>query len=382
MKKKKLILSVCVGLCVVLSALVLAIAFCYKEPKHEHVLGENKTYHICNDYIYYTKKCQDGCDVAFETSASLTEIMTNISRDDNIVLDEDVTIKEEIFVQSFYGDGVNPVALDININFDLNGYTISTDIQQSANSSLFMFNVNRGNVNFNIKNGIIKSSDLLYIFRFKNNFLNDKSINVNIDNIYASVKGVRTTPLFIDGCVGVELNCTNSKFISKNSTTSNNNFGVGAFINSDSTLNFTNCYFEGGDGVYIKRGVANFKKCEFVNEGLVTYTPQDTPTFSAIGASFVADSYATEDGYTKIQATIIDCSMISKASSKTIYVIETRKTTALTSGYNTESKIDVQSCKFDGNPITNQIIQYPNSQPPQLILGTQIWACGDITLDN
>ena len=158
MKKKRLILIICSCICVLLASAVVTIAFTYSPPKHKHVFAEDKTYHICNNGIYYTKTCKDGCIVSFETKATFTDVLSSVTEIDNIVLDENVILTEDVIVKSFAGSGDDVQDIELNINLDLNGFTLSTNVENSQNNSLFMFNANRGSVEFNVKNGRIENS--------------------------------------------------------------------------------------------------------------------------------------------------------------------------------------------------------------------------------
>ena len=322
MKKNRLVLIISSCMCVVLAGIVMAIAFLHTPYTHKHKLGEAKTYHVHNDGIYYTRLCQDGCEVAFETKASLNDVMSTVTAEDKIVLDEDVTLTEEVLIKSFSGAGDDLQELELNINFDLNNFTLSTNIDTTQNDSLFMFNANRGKVVLNVKNGKIESQDVSYIFRFKNNRISGENIEVNIDNLECEVTGIQATPLFASECMKMKLNANNSKFVSCNSGTYKGDYGVGVFINSDSEFNFNKCYFEGGDAVYVKSGIVNLNGCHLVNAGLASHTSQSVDTFSAVGACLVADNYATKRAISQYAITIENCSMESRASFKMIYVIE------------------------------------------------------------
>lgn len=383
MKKKRIILSICACVCIVLSGIVVAIAFSHTTPKHEHVLSESKTYHICDDHIYYTRMCQDGCEVTFETKATLNDVISTVSEDDNIVLDEDVKLTEELVIKSFAGQGNSVQDLELNINLDLNNCTLSSDVADKQNNAMFMFNANRGEIAFNIKNGKITSKDLSYIFKFKNNKFVGDNIKINIEDVECTTVGVQSTPLFAHDCYNMEVNASNCKFISQNTNTYSGDYGVGAFINSDSKFNFDNCYFEGGDAVYVKSGTVNLTGCKLVNVGLVEHPSQSVDTFSAVGSCLAVDSHATSSGFSKFAITIVGCSMESKSSFKMIYVIETASESGLTLGIDENSIVDVQSCTFNNNPTAQtipqyDIVKYPNNQAPSNN-GTQVWVCGDIT---
>lgn len=383
MKKSRIALIVSSCLCVVLASIVMMIAFSYTEPIHKHVFSAYKTYHISNSGTYYTMTCKDGCEVKFETKATLSDLCSMASSYDNIILDENITLTEEIYVQSFMGSGNGADDLDLTINLDLNNYRLSTNIDTFTYDSMFMFNANRGKIKLNIKNGKLVSQDLAHIFRLKNTKRSGQNIELNIDNVECLVSGVKTTPLFAHDCYNVKVNATNSRFISQTTTTNKGDYGVGAFINSDSEFNFNNCYFEGGDAVYVKSGTVDLTGCRLVNVGLVSHASQNIETFSAVGACLTADNYTTTSGTSKFEITIKKCVMESMSSFKMIYVIETSSESGMELGVNANSVIDVQSCSFNNNPTALTIpkydlVHYPNGEAPTNN-GTQTWTCGDMS---
>ena len=183
----------------------------------------------------------------------------------------------------------------------------------------------------------------------------------------------------------MEFNATDCRFISQTITTNSGDYGVGVFINSTSEFNFDNCYFEGGDAVYVKSGTVNLNGCKLVNSGLASNVAQNVKGFSAVGACLTADSCATSKGISKFTITIVDCEMESTASFKMIYVIETAEDSGVALGVNNSSLIDVQSCVFNQNPTANtipqySIVKYPNNESPKNN-GSQIWACGSTSDD-
>ncbi len=382
MRRKRLFLILGIWTCVILSAIVLAIAFW--QPKHTHVLGEGKTYHIGADGSYYTKQCEKkGCLVKFETKISFIEALAIVTAEDKIVLEDDLVLTEEVNIRGFVGNDVETEAVVVNIDLDLNGHTLCTDVGDVKNNSMFMFNANDGEINFNVSNGKLYSQDLSYIFRFKNRNQINSNIKLNINNVESSVLGVKSTPLYLHNeSSNIVVSATNSKFISKNSTKDAINYGVGAFINSDSQCNFTNCHFEGGDAVYVKRGTVNLTGCDLVvNDGLFDNVAQNVETFSAVGACLLADCHKTSDNeITKFEITIINCSMFNAKDFKMIYVVTTKASEELQTSVNEDCLIDVKSCTFNQNPTMSKvpvynIVNYPNNQPPQNN-GTQVWTCG------
>ena len=269
-----------------------------------------------------------------------------------------------------------------NESFTLKGHNhvITTNVDQKSNDSMFMISANMGSVEFNIKNGELKTQDLLYIFRFKNTRYVGQNIKINIDGVDCTTAGVQTTPLFVHNeCFNVEINATDSKFISIPTSNDEGKYGVGAFINSNSIFNFDGCYFEGGDGVYVRAGDIEFKDCRFVNSGLMSHTVQSFDKFSAVGAALLADNRATTSGISKFEIDIVNCSMECQASYKTLYVIRTCENGA-DIGVNDDTVINIHSCKFTHDPTALSIpqydlVKYPEGNAPTN-QGSKLWVCG------
>ena len=383
MKRTRLILRICSCVCLAIVAMVVAVAVSYSEPKHRHTLTDAKTYFVYDDHIEYTRGCTDGCTVKFDTGAKFNDLFLMTTEQDKIVLEDDIVLNSEIYLKSYI---TLEDTLEFNINLDLNNHTISTDIADSENDSMFMFNANRGNVNLNVSNGKLLSETTSYIFRFKNTKRSGQNIKINLDNVECEVSGIEATPLFAHDCVNIEFNANNSKFISNTVSSNNGDYGVGAFINSDSEFNFDNCYFEGGDAVYVKDGVVNLKGCKLVNSGLAHHSAQGVETlFSAVGACLTVDSHSDGSSYTKFIVTIDGCEMESQSSVKMIYALQTANDAGVEVGLDPNSIVNVLSCKFNNDPNyegvpsfedSKDIIKYPNNEAPQNY-GTETWICGN-----
>lgn len=384
MKRSKLFLIVASCLCVALAITAGIVALAYIMPKHQHVLGEAKTYHINNNGVYYTRLCKKGCTVKFNSEASLLDVMMVMGENESIILDEDVTLRDEIYVQTYIQrqdeDNGQPYneELDLNVNINLNGHTLNINTITKQYNSLFMINANAGSINLNISNGKISSLTTKYLFRFKNNSYVDENIKVNLNNVDCSVSGIKATPLYMTECDGIELNATNCRFVSSRASNQDGDYGVGAFINSQSVFNFDNCYFEGGDGLYVKQGTVNLSRCTLVNSGLAHFETQGTEKeFSAIGSALTADSHTTSAGRTIFKITINDCLLDSKEGYKTIYITET-KDAGLTAGVDSNSFINVISCSFTDDPLLGIIPQYANVNYPNGLpqIDGQVWVTG------
>ena len=212
MRKKKTALIISAVVCFLLAVTVMIIAF--TRPPHKHNLGEERTYHLTNKGIYYTRKCSDGCKVKFGTQISFAEALTTMSETDKFVLDGDVVLKEEVEIRSFTTKDELPVALDLNINLDLKGHTLTTDIDTAQSNSIFMLNANYGTINFNIKNGKIETNDLSYVFRFLTPTDAEDTISLNANNIECKVVGHKAAPIYAHNeCSGITVNAADSTFI-------------------------------------------------------------------------------------------------------------------------------------------------------------------------
>ena len=364
--------------------IVVGIGLFYNGPLHKHSLKGGKTYHICQDRIYYTQQCKNGCTVELETKASLNDVLASANGCDNIVLDEDVVLTEEVALNTFINSETDPQAeprlLNLNINLNLNGFTLSADIDESEYNSMFRFNANRGTLNLNVFNGTLSSQSVAYIFRFKNNAESGENIKLTLNNVDCEVSGIKATPLFMAECQNIRVDANNSRFVSRRTGSQNGDYGVGAFINSDSVFNFEDCYFEGGDALYVKSGKVNLVGCTLANVGLAEHTAQGVATFSAVGACLTADSYTTAEGRSVFDITITDCEMLRGNSAKMIYVIETASGSGLELGVDEDSVINVLSCTFDEDPMIDSIpkydnVKYPNGTPENN--GAGQWVCGE-----
>lgn len=368
MKRSRLMMTISAVVCTVLAIVVVGIAF--NQPKHKHKFSDARIYHITNDGVYYTRECKSGHIERFNTQATLGDVMNTATASDSIILDEDIVVKEEIGLRSFtIKDGV-PKDITLNINLNLNNHKITTEVDEAHNNSLFTLNANYGQINFDIKNGSLYSEDLLYLFRFLSNRDSEDCINLNIDSVECVVKGDKATPLFAHNeSANINVNASYSKFVSQKSSDETSDYGVGVFINSESEFNFSNCYFEGGDAVYVKNGTVSLSGCELVNEALAQRAgaeQQNNETFFAIGSCLATESYNTSEGATEFDITIIDCVMTGNYSSTMIYIANTAEE-GLVPDINTNSSINVISCTFNQNPNAAipeyGIINYENGQP-------------------
>lgn len=382
MKKSKLILIICACMCVVLSGIVLAIAF-WQPPAHKHKLLNAKTYHIYNDRVYYTRQCKD-VDGYIETvnmNATFVDVLSSIQPEDKIILEENIVVNKEITLNSFRTDTPSPEGINLVVNLDLNDKTISTNgVFTKTNNSLFMLNATYGQLEFNVKNGSISSQELLYIFKFT---AREGNIKLNIDDVEFSVEGIKATPLYVHDVSSVTVNANDSKFIARNTTSVASESSVGVFINSDGTFNFDNCYFQGGDAVHVRRGTVNLTDCVLNTKGLLMQTEQTIVSgdgFMAMGASLVADSRTDANGTSVFKITVTGCTMTTENSNRMIYVLKTA-TQGSTAQIEAESIVDVVSCIFTRDPANGganyNIVEYPNDEMP-VSNGNNQWVCGNI----
>lgn len=375
MKKNKIKLIIGIVVCVILAGAVVSIALL--NSGHKHDLGTAKTYHIANDSIYYTRVCKDGCIERFETQASFEDVLSTASSQDTIILDEDIMLENELQLNSFSTNGQGIKSVTLNINLDLNNHTLTTDVEDLSKNSMFTLNANYGKINFNVKNGRMYSQDLSYIFRFVSNAQTQDSISLNFDNVECKVVGSKATPIFAHNeSSSIKVNAINSRFVAEKSTEANADYGVGVFINSESEFNFNNCYFEGGDAVYVKQGDVKLTDCTLVNTGLAKRGERvSEELFYAMGTCLATESNIQ----TQFDIVIEGCTMIGNSSSTMIYVAQT-SIDGSTPQINTDSKIDIVSCTFTENPKATipdyGIIVYADGQEP-LNQGEQLWVVGE-----
>lgn len=383
MKKNRFILIVCACMCVVLSGVVLAIAF-WQTPVHKHKLGEARTYHVYNDHVYYTRQCQkDDHQERFNMNATFIDIINNIKSIDKIVLEENIILNSEITLKSYQTNTVIPQGINLRVNIDLNDKLLSTNyVLTKQNNSMFMLDSTYGSIEFNVKNGSIYSQGLSYIFNFKTR---EGNVKLNIENVECKVLGVKATPIYAHNA-NVKINASGSKFISNTTTNDRDDFGVGVFINSDNIFSFDECCFEGGDAVYVRQGTINLTDCILQNKGLMAGTVQSIKSddnFAAVGSCLATESYTSNTGTSKFVVNILGCKMYAQTngnSDRVIYVFRTAS-----SGYeyviNPNSAINILSCIFDQDPAKGNdwdLINYPNDTAPQVNQNEQ-WICGNIS---
>ena len=362
MKKSKLFLIISALVCSVLAVAVVVIA--HTQPKHKHHLGDAKIYHISNDGVHYTRLCKDGCIERFDTRISFIDVLSTATEIDTIVLDEDITLYSEVLLKSFVTRDDLPQDITLNINLDLNNYKLSTEITDFTNKSMFTLNANYGQINFNIKNGTLYTDDLLYLFRFENNYSSQPNIKLTFDNVECKVVGDMATPLATStDCSNIIVNATDTKFIASKPYASETNTGVGALINSESVFNFNNCYFEGGDAIYVKRGEVNLNGCTLKNVDLPMQfnesasidgkSQYNTYIFTAVGACLSTESYKNAEGvFSRFSISVIDCEMLlgENGSTTMIHVSQTLGEGASEAGINPKSRINIMSCIFHADP--------------------------------
>ncbi len=374
MKKNKWILIVSAIVCCVLAITVIAIAS--NKPEHKHALGESITYHVGVDSVYYTRQCTDGYTERFETEIGFQDVLLIATENDNIVLEEDLELTQIVRVNSFIVVDGQPQGRDIYINLDLNGHTISSNINQSTNTesikSMFILNAPYGKIDFKAQNGKLISEDLSYIINFSNNSTSGENLHVDLNNVECKVTGENAAPLFVNNTNhNSKFKATDCQFIASKSTTSSTNTGVGAFINANSEFTFTNCEFEGGDGMYVKAGKVTLDGCKLISKQRVWQSGAETVSskFSPLGSALTAESYHQNSGYSKFEITLTNCQLQSINSSKMIYTAQTADA-GLEKGHNASSSINVSNCTFNKKPSTDVLIINYSSAP---ILNDNLW---------
>lgn len=372
MKKNRLIMVVSIIVCSILAVAVMAIAFNQPEHRHTHSLDGSKIYHVTNEGVYYTLKCKDDdYTEKFNTNILLDDALLVAEANDTIVLEEDIVLNHIIKLNSFTVVDGFPEGYDINVNLDLNGYTISTNIgtgvQAETIKSMFILNAPVGSIDFNILNGKLYSNELLHIFNFANNARSGQNINVVVDNVECRVTGENVTPLFAQrNSTNIKFTATNSKFISEKPSAASVNSGIGAFINSISEFNFENCELVGGDAIYVKQGTVNLNNCALTSKehAWTANVEQPVDGFKALGSCISVESYheSAASGYTKFIININNCEMKSLNSSEMICVTQTANT-GLEKGVNADSKVNIVSGTFNKRPTTEYSVVEYNSTP-------------------
>ena len=385
MKKSKIILIAASIACIVLAGITVAIAFNNKE-EHIHTYVEGKTFHIGDD-IYYTQQCEEGHISNFDTNLTFAEIMNSVSATDKIVLDEDFEVGAVELRSYISNDNVLTEELNLIINLNLNGNTLYyKNATEGVKDTFSFFSLMSpyGKITLNIENGRIQSTNLSHIFEFHNNGQTD-SINLNLNNVECITEGESCTPIYAnDTSENISVTANNCKFIGRAINSNARNTSVGLYVNSKSTFIFTNCYFEGGDAVYVKQGYVKLDTCELINNGLTIgdQTPQNSESaenvdFVAAGACLTTDSYTTlENGVetvTQFNIDIINCVMEAKTSNVVISNAYTGSSSTGNIKENENSMINIYSCKFAGvKPATSSMIKLST----ECVLNNGYWVVG------
>ena len=305
--------------------------------RHKHQLSEARVYHIYNDRVYYTRQCvKDKHIQSFETDKTFADVVESLSNDDQIVMEEDFEVPGifEIATTPNQSEGLED---NVIININLNNKKIC---------SMFELNIDGGNVKFNISNGVVDSTCINAIKVSGQN----GNVELNITNVECYSVGDKNASLYIEGSNQVLVNANNSKFISKNTSSSYHNYGVGVFINNEGEFLFNNCTLEGGDGLHVRQGNISLTDCSLINTGLIAQDYQSLCSgFYAVGASLVAHCYTENAQTTAFKITVDNCVMITNNSNRVIYVY---KVASLgdEAVMNSNSYIEIISCKFDENP--------------------------------
>ena len=339
MKIKNKIIIVIVALSVMMfGCVVIGVANSLNTPKH---VEAGKIFHVSQEKCYYVQNCAHCNTVQHDTDMDFIQILQNVEKCDKIILDEDIYVANIILDDNFVSETKN----QIDINLDLNNYSITSNANKDEGISLFDIQANNYSVNLNIENGSLYANKLLYVFNFTNS--NNKTIHLNLNNVTSKTIGNNTTPLFAHNTSeNIVVNATNCEFIAEKSASVETK-NTGAFINSESEFNFNNCTFEGGDGVYVKQGKINFVGCTLINNNLGKQgdTLVKSDTFISAGRCLVADSYNyTQDEQiltTKFNITIDKCIFIAKTSNVAVIIDANNE-----GKFNENSIINIKSAKF------------------------------------
>lgn len=344
-------------------------------PKHK--LEDAKIYHIGQDRCYYTQSC-DHCEGALvEVDMDFVQILHAATISDQIILDENIELSN--IVLDGYNTYNNKIVKQLNINLDLNQHSITSNLSDASTAkSLIDLQAYNCSINLNIKNGQLRANNLLYVFDFKN--LISKNIVLNLDDVKCETVGEKSTPMFAHNTSsGMKINARNCEFVAEKSglvETKN----VGAFINSDSEFNFNNCYFSGGDGVYVKQGSVDLVGCCLENKNLGSQGTRvvAAETFLPVGRCLVAESYTYVKDLntltTQFNLVIDRCEFIATTSNMAILIDESGETGAFNSG----SSIEIKSARFNSSDVTESLNRSFVSKSSEVVLvGDNVYQVGE-----
>ena len=359
MKSKKWILILSAVACFVLAGVAIAVGV---NNEHIHSVSEAREYHIGGDRVYYTQYCKCG-DYDESKNIDLTEeeVFASLTAQDRLVLDGDVELNGVVNLAGFDQNSTLPKPLNTVVNVDLRGYSLTTnkDYEIGEENSLFYLNARYGTVNLNIQNGKLNGGALSYIFKFATNEDSAENIKLNLSNVKCSVDGEGSAPIYASqDLTNGNIIANNCKFLATNSS-SYNCFGV--VIDSESKFVFNNCYFEGGDSVYIRRGDVVLNGCNLINktsydrEGSIYGNLRLANEISATGNCLTLDTNKDEQNvYSKYNVKLVNCYFdANDGNGKVLFISgSTIDENEQTVNKSAESVIEMEVCVFRENNIS------------------------------
>lgn len=352
MKNKKWILILSAVVCFVLAGIAIAVGV---NNVHTHSVAEVREYHIGGDRVYYTQYCKCG-EYDESTNIDLTEdeVFTSLTAQDKIVLDGNVCLNNAVKITGFNKNLSEPEPLNTVVNIDLRGYSLTTS-QESGdeNNSLFDLNARYGKISLNIQNGKLNAGTLKYVFKFATGQDSVEAVKLQLTNVECNVEGEGSASIYASqDLINGKIVANNCKFLATNSA-GYNCFGV--VIDSESDFEFNNCYFEGGDSVYIRRGNVTLNSCDLINkisyerEGNVDGNVSLSNKISATGNCLILDTNINEESVcSKYNVKLNNCYFDANSGNGNVLIIRGSTANAydVRVDKNDESVIEMEGCIF------------------------------------
>lgn len=352
MKNKKWILILSAVVCFVLAGIAIAVGV---NNVHTHSVAEAREYHIGGDRVYYTQYCKCG-EYDETTNIDLTEdeVFTSLTSQDKIVLDGNVCLNKAVKLTGFNQNLSEPEPLNTVVNIDLRGYSLTTSQDDSEEEvSLFDLNARYGKISLNIQNGKLNAGTLKYVFKFATSQGSVEAVKLQLSNVECYAEGDGSATIYASqDLINGKIVANNCKFLTTNSI-GYNCFGV--VIDSESEFEFNNCYFEGGDSVYIRRGNVVLNNCDLINKTLYERTGNIdgnvslSNKISATGNCLTLDTNIDEEGAcSKYNVKLNNCYFDANEGNGKVLIIScsTANNEDIRVDKNDDSVIEMEGCVF------------------------------------
>lgn len=358
MKSKKWILVLSAVACFVLAGVLIAIGVKNGSNEHTHAVVDAKEYHIGGESVYYTQSCKCGeYDERTDTDLTINEVFASVAEQDIIVLDDDVILEDSIALNGFAGNLLTGMtSRNLVVNLDLRGHNFESSAtpEMASGNALFLLNAGGGEVRFNVKNGKLDAGQLKYVAKLTHNENNQVAkLTVNLNNVECCVNSSLSATIFADENLnGGVITATGCKFVanSPNQSENGNADCFGVLINSNSQFIFNNCYFEGGDAVYVRRGQVSFNECKLLsNSNGKTGEALSGDVITSMGSCLVLDCNASTTGEkTTYNVKLVDCYLdaLGKPNKKSMFVGCSAETGAQYTNTSEDCVIEIKNCKF------------------------------------